>query len=110
MVEQICHFRFLGYADLLGTTYEASTIATGFGAHLAQPLLRKAVEGRETLIEEAEAAGILEQAMRVLFYRDARSLDRIQMAKVTAATGVVISAPFVITSDWSIGKFNDDVL
>jgi 20S proteasome alpha/beta subunit len=57
---------FLGYVDLLGTTYQSSTIATGFGLHLAQPLLRKAVEGREHLIEEAEATDILENCMKVL--------------------------------------------
>lgn len=57
---------FLGYVDLLGTTYQSSTIATGFGLHLAQPLLRKAVEGREDVIEEAEATEILESCMKVL--------------------------------------------
>lgn len=57
---------FLGYVDLLGTTYQSSTIATGFGLHLAQPLLRKAVEGRENDIEEAEAQDILENCMKVL--------------------------------------------
>ena len=34
---------FLSLADLLGTTYSAPTLATGFGAHLAQPLLRRLV-------------------------------------------------------------------
>lgn len=57
---------FLGYVDLLGTTYQSSTIATGFGLHLAQPLLRKAVEGRENEIGEAEAQDILENCMKVL--------------------------------------------
>jgi 20S proteasome subunit beta 7 len=57
---------FLGYVDLLGTTYQSSTIATGFGLHLAQPLLRKAVEGRENDIDETEAHDILENCMKVL--------------------------------------------
>lgn len=57
---------FLGYVDLLGTTYQSSTIATGFGLHLAQPLLRKAVEGRENDIEEEEAKKILQECMKVL--------------------------------------------
>lgn len=57
---------FLGYVDLLGTTYSASTIATGFGLHLAQPLLRHAVEGREDTLTEAEAREILENCMKVL--------------------------------------------
>lgn len=94
---------FLGYVDLLGTTYESDSIATGFGAYLAQPLLRNAVEGRQVPMTEAEAAALLESCMRVLFYRDARSLDKVQYAKVTAQ-GVTISEPTKLSTDWSIGK------
>lgn len=60
---------FLGYVDLLGTTYESPTIATGFGMHLAQPLLRKAVEEKQVKgeeINESEAREILESCMKVL--------------------------------------------
>jgi len=67
----------LAYVDLLGTTYSASTLATGYGAHIAQPLLRKAVEGYEDILTEAQALEILEKCMRVLFYRDAKSLDKV---------------------------------
>lgn len=70
------HHRFLAYVDLLGTTYSASTIATGYGSYIAQPLLRKAVEGREDTLTEREAQAILEESLLVLFYRDARSLDK----------------------------------
>lgn len=57
---------FLGYVDLLGTTYTSSTIATGFGSHLAQPLLRKMVETKEHELDEAQAKEILENCMKVL--------------------------------------------
>jgi 20S proteasome alpha/beta subunit len=69
--------RFLAYVDLLGVTYSASTLATGYGAYIAQPLLRKAVEGKEDTLTEAEARTILEDALRVLFYRDARSINQV---------------------------------
>lgn len=72
------NIRFLAYVDLLGTTYRASTIATGYGAHIAQPLLRKAVEGYEDVITEEQALSILETCMKVLFYRDARSLNKVR--------------------------------
>lgn len=72
--------RFLAYVDLLGTTYSASTIATGYGSYIAQPLLRKAVEGREDTLTEREAQAILEESLLVLFYRDARSLDKASLA------------------------------
>ena len=70
--------RFLAYVDLLGTTYTASTLATGYGAYIAQPLLRKAVEGKEDVLTEQEARKIIEDCMRVLFYRDARSLNKVR--------------------------------
>ena len=68
---------FLGHVDLRGTMFEASTIATGFGAHLAQPILRKAIEGREHEITYEEAKAVMEDCMRVLYYRDARSLNKV---------------------------------
>ena len=91
---------FLGYSDLIGTTYEDDVVATGFGAYLAIPLLRKAATNAAQLSED-QAVALLEQCLRVLYYRDARSLDLIQIAKVTSH-GVVVSAPRQLQSDWSI--------
>ena len=81
--EAIAYRRFLAYVDLLGTTYSASTIATGYGSYIAQPLLRKAVEGREDTLTEREAQAILEESLLVLFYRDARSLDKASPANLS---------------------------
>lgn len=66
-------------------------------------MLRNAVDGRIVPLTETEASQLLENCMRVLYYRDARSLDKVQYAKVTAE-GVVISEPTKVTSDWSIGR------
>ncbi|KAF5320125.1 hypothetical protein D9611_010271 [Ephemerocybe angulata] len=95
--------RFLAYVDLLGTTYSASTLATGYGSMLAQPLLRKAVEGREDTLTEEEARQIIEECMRVLFYRDARSLDKYQVATITAE-GVTISDTQYLKTSWSFAE------
>jgi 20S proteasome subunit beta 7 len=70
--------RFLAYVDLLGTTYSASTLATGYGSYIAQPLLRKAVEGYEDTLTEADALKVIEQSMKVLYYRDARSINKVR--------------------------------
>jgi len=78
---------FLGYVDLLGTTYSSPTLATGFGAHIAQPLLREAFEakagedgtGEKLTAEEAEA--LIDECMKVLFYRDARSINKVSHTK-----------------------------
>lgn len=69
--------KFLGYVDLRGTTYQSTTIATGFGAHLAQPILRRRVEGREDELTEEEAIEIMNECLKVLFYRDARSMNKV---------------------------------
>lgn len=95
--------RFLAYVDLLGTTYTASTLATGYGAYIAQPLLRKAVEGKEDELTEDQAREILEQSLRVLFYRDARSLNKFQFATMTVA-GPSISESRALTTEWSFAE------
>ena len=94
----------MGYVDLKGTTYKSSTIATGYGAHLAQPLLRKHVEGREHELTEEQARAILEESMRVLYYRDCRALNKIQIATITAS-GAKISEPYVLDTNWNVAKF-----
>ena len=42
---------FLSSVDLLGTTFSSPTLATGFGAHLAQPLLRKLADDESQVME-----------------------------------------------------------
>lgn len=69
--------RFLGCVDLRGTTWQSDSIATGFGSYLAQPLLRKAMEKHGENMTAEQAAKLLDDCMRVLFYRDARSLNRV---------------------------------
>ncbi|GAB7357216.1 hypothetical protein MBLNU459_g8197t1 [Dothideomycetes sp. NU459] len=81
---------FLASADLLGTTFSAPTLATGFGAHLAQPILRRTVpdEAASTKLTKDEAVNLVKDCMKVLFYRDARSLDKYSIAVIDATSGV----------------------
>lgn len=61
-------------------------MATGFGAHLAQPLLRKLVPKDEASVPEItrqEAEKAVRECMKVLFYRDARSSNEYSIAVVT---------------------------
>lgn len=78
---------FLASADLLGTTFSAPTLATGFGAHLAQPILRRAVpdEKAAATLSKEDAIKAVKECMKVLFYRDARSLDQYSIAVVDKA-------------------------
>jgi 20S proteasome subunit beta 7 len=75
---------FLASADLLGTTFSAPSLATGFGAHLAQPILRKVApsEGAAAALTEQQAVEAVKECMKVLYYRDARSMDKYSIAVV----------------------------
>jgi len=95
---------FLALSDLQGGSYMDNVIATGYGGHIALPLLRKAYKPD---MEYADARKLLEDCMRVLFYRDARSFYRIQIATITAK-GSEISEPFDLETDWSVGKIYYD--
>ncbi|KAJ3370992.1 Proteasome subunit beta type-7 [Allomyces arbusculus] len=95
--------KYLGCVDMRGVTYSASTIATGYGAYIAQPLLRKAVEGREDTLTEEEARKLINKVMQVLFYRDARSLNKIQVTTVDA-NGVHISEPYSLPTEWGFAE------
>ena len=66
-----------GYNNTAGGYGGQGGYGGGYGSMIAQPLLRKAVEGREHLITEEEARHILKTSLRVLFYRDARSLNKV---------------------------------
>merc|ERR1711916_23989 len=88
---------FLGSIDKLGTNYEDNFVATGYGAHLALPILRK--EYRSNLTK-AEARQILEDAMRVLWYRDCRTINSIQFACVAADGPIVVDEPIELKANW----------
>jgi len=86
---------FLGLTDLHGTSYEDESIATGYGSHLAKPMLRKA----PTNLSYEGAKKLLETCLRVLFYRDARTINRVQIATITAL-GAQVSDPYELSTDW----------
>ncbi len=83
---------FLGYVDKIGVAFEDNHVASGYGAHLAivcisealsslahtfQPLMRSAYEANPNM-SEADAVALLNKCMQVLFYRDARSINRVR--------------------------------
>ncbi|KAL7271341.1 Proteasome subunit beta type-7 [Rhizina undulata] len=76
---------FLAAADLLGTTFSSPALATGFGAQLAVPILRKVCpdEAAVAKISREDAIKTVEECMKVLFYRDARSMNKYSMSIVT---------------------------
>jgi len=93
---------FLAYTDLLGVNFTGNTVATGYGAYIAEPLLRRYWKADMTY---QEAKDLLDSCMRVLYYRDARALNRLTLGTITAE-GPKISEPYALATDWSSGMID----
>ncbi|CAH0550616.1 unnamed protein product [Brassicogethes aeneus] len=92
---------FLGTVDKLGTAFTDKIICTGYGAHIAVPLLREAMEKNPNMSKD-EAKALVEKSMEVLFYRDARSFPKYQVAIIDQNEGSVIEGPLVVKQNWSL--------
>ncbi|KAL2262302.1 hypothetical protein VTK26DRAFT_1806 [Humicola hyalothermophila] len=97
---------FLASVDLRGTAFSSPSLATGFGAMLAQPIMRRyaATEEDAARLSRDEAVAVVKECMKVLFYRDARSLDRYSIAVVTK-DGVELSEDEQLeTQSWAFAE------
>lgn len=76
---------YLGQVGMLGSSFTAPSLATGYGAFLCQPILRRLVgtDADAAHITRDEAVKVIRDCMKVLWYRDGRALDRFSMAVVT---------------------------
>ncbi|CAN7942050.1 unnamed protein product, partial [Ixodes pacificus] len=100
---------FLGQVDMLGTAFQSDTLATGYGAYIAQPLLRDDYEKKGGHLSQEEAKDALVKSLRVLYYRDGSLMNQLwhpihfqyQLAVVTAE-GVKIEGPFQLDSNWEL--------
>jgi len=99
---------FLGSVDKLGTSFKDPVIATGYGAHLASALLRRAVDAKKERggsLTELEARKLLIESMKVLYYRDARAFHKYQIGVAyTDGREAQIEGPLEIESDWSVAN------
>lgn len=76
---------FLAQTDLLGTRFSAPSLATGYGAMLAQPIMRKIVPDEQSVekVDRQKAIETIKECMKVLWYRDARSMPEFSIAVIT---------------------------
>ncbi|KAJ0977052.1 hypothetical protein J5N97_012526 [Dioscorea zingiberensis] len=68
--------KYLGVVNMIGTHFEDNHVATGFGNHLARPILR--AEWHENLSFE-EAVKLVEKCLLVLLYRDRSAINKFQI-------------------------------
>jgi len=71
---------FLGHINLRGRAYTNNVIATGFGTHLALPIMREYSE--KGPIDETTAQELIKKSMEILFYRDCRGYPRYSQANI----------------------------
>ncbi|CAL4063670.1 unnamed protein product, partial [Meganyctiphanes norvegica] len=90
---------FLGYVDKIGTAYEATEVATGFGLHLSIPMIREAREkSQNPKMNKEEAKKILVDCLKVLYYRDCRAHFKYQLADITK-DGITITDDLNLKQD-----------
>ncbi|KAK9665701.1 hypothetical protein RND81_14G129700 [Saponaria officinalis] len=95
--------KYLGTVNMIGVHYQDNHVATGFGNHLAMPILRD--EWKEDLSFE-DGVRLLEKCMRILLYRDRSAVNKLQIAKITEA-GSTISPPYSLKTFWDFDAFKN---
>lgn len=96
---------FLGTSDKIGTKYECDYVATGIGLHMAGPIL---YDRWKKDMSEDEARALLEDCMRVLYYRDCRTINNITFARVKPGS-VEIDPPVVLKTEWTYDLFVNNI-
>lgn len=118
---------FLGHVDVRGRAYEDNVVATGFGKHLAIPLLREYSENPNVVLDYDSAQALVSQhktrfveifrskfnqylnvslflqlkkCMEVCFYRDCRSYHQYKVA-VCTKEGSKVLGPINVDQNWA---------
>ena len=87
---------FLGSSDLYGTKIEQDFLLSGLAMHYCQVLMQNR---RRDDMSEDEARALMLDCMKVMFYRDKKSHDQIQISVVTKQ-GVTMYDPIHCPSEW----------
>lgn len=93
---------FLGSVDKLGTAFQDRIIATGYGAHIAVPILRDALKNNPDM-DRQEAEDLIHKCMTILYYRDARSFNKYEIGIITA-DGSEVKGPIEVKANWAISQ------
>lgn len=95
----------LGAVDDIGTKWVDDCVATGYGAHMCIPLLRKALEVKNGKLTRDEALAVVQDCLRLIFYRECRAINKFQIAEASNDR-VTISDPFSVDTNWTLEGFS----
>jgi len=92
----------LASIDHQGTYFEEDYVATGFGAHLATPIMRNEWSPK---ITKAEATAIIVKCLQLCFYRDCRAFNQYTLGccdgKATQIEGPIVLDHFWDNEAWT---------
>lgn len=92
---------YLGFVDHQGTCFEEDFLATGFGMHLAIPILREHFEyGKWKNMDEKAARAVVDQCLKLLFYRDCKASCNVQFS-IANDKGCSIEKPYKLETFWT---------
>ncbi|SOV75480.1 proteasome subunit beta type-4 [Plasmodium sp. gorilla clade G3] len=83
---------YIGFVDMHGTNFCDDYITTGYARYFALTLLRDHYKDNMT---EEEARILINECLRILYFRDATSSNFIQIVKVTSK-GVEYEEPYIL--------------
>ncbi|SCM23182.1 proteasome subunit beta type-4, putative [Plasmodium chabaudi adami] len=86
---------YIGFVDMHGTQFCEDYITTGYARYFALTLLRN--HYRDNMTED-EARSLLNECLRILYFRDTTASNKIQIVKVTSK-GVEYEEPYILNCD-----------
>ncbi|RIA04266.1 hypothetical protein BRARA_K01510 [Brassica rapa] len=92
-----------GMVSMIGVSFEDNHVATGFGNHLAKPILR---DEWHADVSFEDGVKVLEKCMCVLLYRDRSAINKLQIAKITEE-GITVSQPYSLKTFWEYKAFHN---
>ena len=95
---------FLGKSNPHGTKLEADWFITGLGDHYCQVLFQNKWRADMT---EQEAVALIEECIRILFIRDKKAADHVQIATVTHQHGPRIGEAYKVPASLDYQAFYD---
>ncbi|XP_058463649.1 proteasome subunit beta type-4 [Malaya genurostris] len=94
---------FLGHVNLRGRAYTSNVVATGYGTHLALPLLREYSENPTAYsgLNLQKTNELVKSVMEVLWYRDCRSDPKYSQVLCTS-DGVQLDQHCFVKQNWNL--------
>lgn len=98
---------FLGHVSIRGKAYESDFIATGYGSHLALPILREYDEKKKadgSGITKDDGIALTKKCMEVLYYRDCRAMPVFNYAIVSNDAKAEVVEKNNVDQNWGLAK------